>query len=234
MLITWKFPRSIAGCTKHAGGPRVWDSAEEEFEFPWFPLKIDINPTSADSGLSDFSLWPTSRKQKSNISSRMSCCCHALNSNWPFTFHSWSMELASTGLKVSLRKTRPWNMPPRKLTMTTPRFSQVRCLFFLCWTTFSCLPLRDIFFCVSLVAARQYAERPIMVVSEVVNLQWKAGVHNLFVIADRITFVFMNYSRQWVQDIYIFSIVSVLLTHTKPNLLPHVCLAVFLQNILLQ
>jgi len=60
------------------------------------------------------------------------------------------------------------------------------------------------------------------------------GVHNLFVIAGRSTFIFMNCGRQSVQDIFIFCISSVLLQHTEPSPLPHVCLAVFLQSIFMQ
>jgi len=64
--------------------------------------------------------------------------------------------------------------------------------------------------------------------------QCRAGIHNLFVIASHIMFIFMNYGRQSVQDIFIFCISSVLLQHTNPSLLPHVCLAVFLQSIIIQ
>jgi len=58
----------------------------------------------------------------------------------------------------------------------------------------------------------------------------KPGLHSLFVIVGRITFIFVNYGRQSVQDIFIFCISSVLLQHTEPSPLPHVCLAVFLQS----
>jgi len=56
-------------------------------------------------------------------------------------------------------------------------------------------------------------------------------VHNIFAIASRITFLFMNYGRQWVQIFLCFCIASVLLQHTE--LLPHVCLAVFPLRILI-
>jgi len=59
-------------------------------------------------------------------------------------------------------------------------------------------------------------------------------MHNLFVITGRITIIFMKYGRQSVQDIFLFCISSVLLQHTEPNPLPHVCLAVFLQSIFIQ
>jgi len=47
---------------------------------------------------------------------------------------------------------------------------------------------------------------------------------------------FLNYGRPVVHDIIIFSLPlgSVLLPHTEPGLLLHVCLAVFLLSILLQ
>jgi len=60
------------------------------------------------------------------------------------------------------------------------------------------------------------------------------GVHNLFVIACSITFIFMKYGRQSVQDIFIFCISSVLLQRTEPNPLPYVYLAVFLQTTFIQ
>jgi len=67
------------------------------------------------------------------------------------------------------------------------------------------------------------------------NSKWhRTGVHNLFAVAGRITFIFMNYGRQPVQDIFIFCISSVLLQHTEPSPLPHVCLAVFLQRTFIQ
>ena len=50
----------------------------------------------------------------------------------------------------------------------------------------------------------------------------RPGVHNLFALASRITFRFMNYGLQWVQDTYIFCIASVLHAHTKSGLLAHV------------
>ena len=53
-------------------------------------------------------------------------------------------------------------------------------------------------------------------------------MHNLLAIAGRITFIFMNYGRQWIQDIFVFGIASVLLRHTEPSLLLDVSLAVFL------
>jgi len=59
-------------------------------------------------------------------------------------------------------------------------------------------------------------------------------MHNLFVLAGRITFIFMNYGRQSVQDIFIFCISSVLFQHTEPRPLPHACLAVFLQSTFIQ
>ena len=62
----------------------------------------------------------------------------------------------------------------------------------------------------------------------------KLGVYNHFAIAGRITFNFMNYGRQWVQDIFTFCIVSVLLPCTEPSLVPHICLTVFLLSILIQ
>jgi len=62
----------------------------------------------------------------------------------------------------------------------------------------------------------------------------KPGVHNLFAIACRITFICMNYDRQWVPDIFIFGFASVLLPHAEPSLIPHVCLAVFQPSDLLQ
>jgi len=55
------------------------------------------------------------------------------------------------------------------------------------------------------------------------------GVLNFFAIARPITFIFMNYGGQQVQDI--FCIVTLLLPHPEPSLLLHVCLAVFLLNI---
>jgi len=59
------------------------------------------------------------------------------------------------------------------------------------------------------------------------QVDWpRAGKHNLFAIADRITFTFMNYGRQWVQHILYFALL--LFSHTEPTLLPHVCLAFFL------
>jgi len=47
-------------------------------------------------------------------------------------------------------------------------------------------------------------------------------------------FMFMNYGRQSVQDIFIFCISSVLFQHTEPSPLPHVCLAVFLHSTFIQ
>jgi len=41
-----------------------------------------------------------------------------------------------------------------------------------------------------------------------------AEVHNFFVFAGRITFIFMSCGRQWVQGIFIFCGASVLLPHT--------------------
>jgi len=61
---------------------------------------------------------------------------------------------------------------------------------------------------------------------------FKLGVHNIFAIAGRITFIFMSYRRQCVQDI--FCIASVLLPHTEPSLLAYVCLAVVLLSTLMQ
>jgi len=55
-----------------------------------------------------------------------------------------------------------------------------------------------------------------------------SGAPNLFAIADCIMFIFMNYSRQWVEDSFIFCIASAILPHTEPSLLPIICLAVFL------
>jgi len=49
---------------------------------------------------------------------------------------------------------------------------------------------------------------------------YEARVYNRSPISGRITFIFMNYGRQWVQDI--FYVFSVLHLHTKPSLLPHV------------
>jgi len=53
----------------------------------------------------------------------------------------------------------------------------------------------------------------------------RPGVHNIFAIAGRITFIYMNYGLQFV-DISIFCIASVLL--------PHACLAIFLLILLIQ
>jgi len=57
--------------------------------------------------------------------------------------------------------------------------------------------------------------------------RYRSAVHNLFAIADRITLIFMNCSRQCIEDILIFWIASLLLPHTEPRLLQHVCLDVF-------
>jgi len=61
-----------------------------------------------------------------------------------------------------------------------------------------------------------------------------AGVHNLFVIVDCIIFSFMDYGRQSLQDVFIFGISPVLLQHTKPSLLPHICLAVLPESTFIQ
>jgi len=37
-------------------------------------------------------------------------------------------------------------------------------------------------------------------------LMYRAGVHNRFSTAGRVMFSFMNYGRQWVQDIFIFAL----------------------------
>jgi len=51
----------------------------------------------------------------------------------------------------------------------------------------------------------------------------EAGVHNLYTVADRIPFIFVNYGRQWVQTFSkFFCNASVLLPHTEPSLLPKV------------
>jgi len=39
----------------------------------------------------------------------------------------------------------------------------------------------------------------------------RSGVHNLFAIAGGITFIFMNYRRQWFQEMFIFCVASLLL-----------------------
>jgi len=59
-------------------------------------------------------------------------------------------------------------------------------------------------------------------------------VHNLLAITGRIMYTFMNYGRQWVQDISIFCIASVLLLHIESSLLVHVRLAIILLSILIQ
>jgi len=56
-------------------------------------------------------------------------------------------------------------------------------------------------------------------------------MHNLFAIASRITFIFMIYRRQWIQDISIFALL--LFPHTQPSQLPQV-LTVFLLSILIE
>jgi len=57
------------------------------------------------------------------------------------------------------------------------------------------------------------------------------GCTTLFAIAGCIKLIFMKYGRHEVQDI--FCIASVLLPTIEPTLLSHVCLAVFLLNILI-
>jgi len=64
-----------------------------------------------------------------------------------------------------------------------------------------------------------------------VSSSFTSGMYNRFVIAARITFIVMNYSRLWIQDILIFCIASVLLHHTGPSLPPRVYLADFLLSI---
>jgi len=69
-------------------------------------------------------------------------------------------------------------------------------------------------------------------------LCFRAGVHNLFAVVGCITLSFMNYGREWAQDIFIFLLVCspsvLIIPYTEPSLLPHVCFAVFLQSILIQ
>ena len=68
-----------------------------------------------------------------------------------------------------------------------------------------------------------------------------AGRHDLFTISGRMTFIFMNFGRQWVQDIFVFALLlfcfqklSLACFNALSLAYFHTCLAVFLQSIFIQ
>jgi len=66
---------------------------------------------------------------------------------------------------------------------------------------------------------------PRLPVCDCLTKSYRPGVRALFY---SLTFIFMNYGHEWVQDVFIFLSDSVLLSHTEPSLFSQACLTVSL------